>query len=251
MRNQLLAVSHHLSGYWAFFIYAATHLRALSIKPVRTVFERQLYFTGIEGLSLVALLGLLAGALVATQTIAIVGGASELTVRVLISAIVAELGPLLAAIIIIARSAVTVATELAVMETRDETGHIAALRIPVLDYLVVPRIAALTLAVVALTIYFNAVAVAGGLAVSALFLNVSLMAQLGKFFEVVTLTDVLTAILKSFCFGAAIASISCYHGLTVSKSVTAIPVATMRAVIQSLLFVFVIDALFAYLRYLL
>jgi phospholipid/cholesterol/gamma-HCH transport system permease protein len=120
-----------------------------------------------------------------------------------------------------------------------------------MDYLVVPRMAALTLSVVALTVYFQTVAVAGGLAVSALYQSVSFVIQLTRFFDVITLTDVFTALSKSFCFGAAVASISCYHGLAVRRSLTAIPLAAMRAVIQSLLFVFVIDALFAYVRFVL
>lgn len=240
-----------LVGYWAFFAYAATHLRVLSIAPVRSVFQRQLYFTGIQGAWLVGLLGLLAGALAVTQVTALVGGSSELTVRVLVWTVVGELAPLLAAIIIVARSAVAIATELALMEARAETDHLERLRIRIMDYLVVPRIAALTLSVMVLTVYFQAVAVAGGLAVSALFQNSSFMLQLGRFIDVIGLPDIFVALAKSFCFGAAVSTISCYHGLAAGRSLTAVPLAAMRAVIQSLLFVFVIDALFAYVRYLL
>ena len=120
-----------------------------------------------------------------------------------------------------------------------------------MDYLVVPRIAALTLSGMVLTVYFQAVAVAGGLAVSALFQDSPFLFQLGRFIDVIGLPDVLVALAKSFCFGAAVSTISCYHGLAAGRSLTAVPLAAMRAVIQSLLFVFVIDALFAYLRYLL
>jgi phospholipid/cholesterol/gamma-HCH transport system permease protein len=240
-----------VAGYWAFLVYAATHLRVLSISPVRSVFQRQLYFTGIEGAHLVALLGLLAGVLAVTQTTALVGGNSELTVRVLVWTVVGELGPLLAAIIIVARSAVAISTELALMEMRSEIEHLAQMRISAMDYLVVPRMAALTLSTVALSVYFQAVAVAGGLAVSALFQNVSFVIQLARFLDVITLTDILVALLKCLLFGAAISAIACYHGLAVGRSLTAVPVAAMRAVIQSLLFVFVIDALFAYVRYVL
>src|SRR5258708_30061391 len=147
-----------LAGYWAFFIYAITHLRVLAIRPVRAVFHRQLYFTGVQGGYLVGLLGLLVGALAVTQTTALVGANSELTVRVLVWTVVGELGPLLAAIIIVARSAVAIASELAVMEARAETDGLAAMSIRSMDYLVVPRMAALTLSIVALTPYFPPVA---------------------------------------------------------------------------------------------
>jgi phospholipid/cholesterol/gamma-HCH transport system permease protein len=240
-----------LAGYWAFLVYAMTHLRVLAVVPVREVFHRQLYFTGIQGILLVSLLGLLAGALTVTQTTALVGASSDLTVRVLVWTVVGELGPVLAAIIIVARSAVAIATELALMDARAETDALAAMQIRVLDYLVVPRIAALTLSMVALTAYFQAVSVAGGLAVSALYQSSPFLVQLGRFFAVVTLADLCYALAKSLCFGLAVATISCYHGLTASRSLTAVPIAAMRAVIQSLLYVFVIDAIFAYARYVL
>ncbi len=236
-------------GYWRFIAYTVTNLRALSIPPVRSVFGRQLYFTGTESVYLVVLLGLLAGAAIATQTTSIVGANSELTVRVLVWTVVRELGPLLAAIIIIARSSVAIATELAVMEVRGEIDALKEMRISPMDYLVVPRISALTLSALALTIYFEAVAVMGGLAVSAIFQNVSFLSQLGRFLDVITPADVALPVVKGVCFGIAIAAISCYHGITVSKSATAIPVAVLHAVIRSLISVFVIDALFAWLGY--
>jgi phospholipid/cholesterol/gamma-HCH transport system permease protein len=90
----------------------------------------------------------------------------------------------------------------------------------------------------------------GGLAVSAVFQNVSFLTQLGRFFEVIGPADIALPAAKSLCFGIAIAAISCYHGFAVSKSVTAIPVAVMHAVIRSLIAVFVIDALFAWIGYL-
>ena len=238
----------NLSGYWAFLVYTILHLRVLSIAPVRSIFRRQIYFSGMEGLKLVVALGLLAGAAVATQATALLGN-DDLSVKGLVWVLVGELGPLLAAIIVIARSSVAIAAELSLMQIRDETAHLSMMHIPPLDYLVVPRIAALTLSVVVLTIYFQAVAVTGGIAVSAMFQNVSFSAQVGRFHELIATADLVVAGLKSLCFGLAIATISCFHGLDVGKSMTAIPVAAMRAVVQSLLFVLVLDALFAWIRY--
>ena len=240
-----------VAGYWAFLVYTLTHLGVLRIGPVRAVFERQLYFTGIQGASLVALLGLLAGALTVTQATALLGGSSDITVRVLVWTVVGELGPLLAAIIIVARSAVAIASELAVMEARAETDGLAAMSIRTMDYLVVPRMAALTLSMVALTAYFQAVAVAGGLAISSLYQATPFVEQLARFFEIITFPDLAVAFAKSVCFGAGVSAIACYHGLAVTRSLTAVPIAAMAAVIRSLLFVFLIDVLFAYLRYML
>ena len=73
--------------------------------------------------------------------------------------------------------------------------------------------------------------------------------QLGRFFSAVSIADILFAGAKSLCFGLAIACISCFHGLNVGRSATAVPLATVRAVVQSLIAVFLIDGVFGYVRY--
>lgn len=248
MIGHLAALQRYLAGFWAFLIYAMTHLRVLRIRPVRTVFERQLYFTGIQALVLVATMGLLTGAVFAMMATAILG-TGELSMRTLVLVQLGELGPMVAAIIIIARSSVAIAAELALMQTRDETAHLRLMGIPPLDYLVVPRIAAVTLSVFALTAYFQAVAIAGGLATSALFQQVTFLEQLGRFFGALSIEDILVAAAKSLCFGVAISCISCFHGLDVGRTATAVPIATVRAVVQSLIAVFLIDGMAAYVRY--
>jgi len=246
--SHLIALRRYLAGFWAFLIYAMTHLRVLRIRPIRTVFERQLYFTGIEALALVATMGLLTGAVFAMMAIEILG-TGELSMRALVLVQLGELGPMVAATIIIARSSVAIAAELALMHTRGETTHLRLMRIPPLDYLVVPRIAALTLSVFALTAYFQTVAIAGGLATTSLFQQVTFLEQLRDFVAALSIADILVAAAKSLCFGLAIACISCFHGLDVGKSATAVPAATVRSVVQSLIAVFLIDGVFAYVRY--
>lgn len=59
--------------------------------------------------------------------------------------------------------------------------------------------------------------------------------------------ELIGTLAKSFCFGASIAAISCFHGLTVEQAITEVPKAAIKAVMRSLLAVFAIDAVFAYL----
>lgn len=248
MISRLIALQRYLAGFWVFLVYALTHLHALSVAPVRTVFNRQMYFTGMEGLVLVTTMGLLTGAVFSMMSTEILG-TGELSMRVLVLVQLGELSPMVTAILIIARSSVAIAAELALMHTRGETSHLLVMRIPPLDYVVVPRIAAVTLSVFALTAYFQTASVTGGLAASALFQHVTFLQQLGHFFAAARIADILLAAVKSACFGLAISCISCFHGLDVGRTATAVPVATVRAVVQSLIAVFLIDGLFAYVRY--
>ena len=226
--------------------YVVTHLRVLRIAPVNAVFHRQIFFTGFEALRIVAVFGLLSGALVITQITSLVGGNSELTVKILIWTVVREVGPLFAAIIIIARSSSAIASELALMKTRQEMTNLSRMGIPPDDYLLVPRIAGVTLAVLALTIYFQVVAIGGGLAISAMFQNVSYFDQVGRFLQTVKLSEFAVVAFKGCLFGMAISTISCYNGMQAQPSVTEVPKVAIKAVLQSLLFVFTLDALIAY-----
>ena len=239
----------HLGGYIAFATHVATHLRALRVPPVRSVFQRQLYFSGIQGLRLTAALGLIAGAIIVTQATALVGADSELSVKVLGWTVIGELGPLLAAVILIARSGVAVATELALMAGQREPDALASLRIPPMDYLVVPRVAALTLSSIALTVYFQAVAVAGGLGASALFQNASFLTQLARFLDVLSFAEAGASLAKSAVFGASVAVVACYHGLNAPPTMTSVPVAATQSVIHGLVAVFLADVVFAYMRF--
>ncbi|MEW5904571.1 MAG: ABC transporter permease [Pseudomonadota bacterium] len=228
--------------------YAFNNLRVLRIAPVNAVFQRQLYFTGVEALGIVAVFGLLSGALVITQITSLVGGDSTLAVKILIWTVVREIGPLFAAIIIIARSSSAIASELALMKTRGEMGSLLRMGISPHDYLLVPRIVGVTLAVLALTIYFQLVAIGGGLAISALFQNVSWLDQIGRFLQTVKLSEFAVVAFKGCLFGLAISSISCYNGMQAQPSVTEVPKVAIKAVLQSLLFVFTLDALIAYVN---
>ena len=177
----------HLSGYYGLIAHSFSHSRALRIAPVRLVFLRQVYFTGIEALGIVSLIALLSGALVITQTIALVGANSETVLRVLVWVVVRELGPLFAAILIVARSTPAIATELALMKTHHELDHLQQMGIAPHDYLIVPRIAGVSLSVMALSFYFQIIAILGGISVSTLYQQVAFVDLLGEFLGVAAL----------------------------------------------------------------
>ena len=246
LRLQMRVVRRAVGGALALLWYALNNLRVLRVAPVNAVCQRQLFFAGVEALSIVAVFALLVGALVITQTIALAGPDSTLAVKILIWTVVREVGPLFAAIIIIARSSAAIASELALMKIRGELLSLERMGISPQDYLLVPRIAGVTLAVLALTIYFQLVAVGGGLAVSAVFQNVSYLDQIERFLQAVRLSEYAEVAFKGSLFGLAISSISCYNGMQAKPSVTEVPKVAIRAVLQSLLFVFTLDALIAY-----
>lgn len=236
----------NITGYWELLVYVASNLRVLRLAPVEKVFHRQLHYSGLDAVYVIATIALLCGTLVITQVTSLVGGNSELTVKMLIWIVVREVGPLLSAMFIIARSSVAIASELALMKLNHELEHLERMGIPPLSYVIVPRVAGIILAVVVLTIYFQIIAVGGGLAISALFQNTSLQEQADRFMQVVSVMDFLLVMIKGFLFGTAIAIISCYHGIYALPTHTGVSKAAVQAVSRSLLIIFILDVVLSW-----
>lgn len=213
-------------------------------RPVFSVFLRQVYFTGLEACKIILITALIIGTVVITQIVSIAGSGTEaLTGKVIVWIVVRELGPLLTAIIVIARSGTAIAAELSQMKIGGEIEYLEALGIPAAHYLILPRILGVAASVVLLTVYFEIAAGLGGFLVASLGWHVPWEAYSQGVFSVLTLAVLATSLLKSALFGLCIAAICCLQGLSVGKSVTQIPQAATRAVMQSLFLLFVIDGI--------
>jgi phospholipid/cholesterol/gamma-HCH transport system permease protein len=235
----------HLRLFWG----TLSRLSALGRWPVRQVLLKQIYFTGTESLLTISLVGFLAGLIVVTEITNLVGRNELLTIQILIWIIVRELGPLLSAIVIIDRSSSAFASELSAMQVSGEIKSLRCMAISPLSYLVVPRVVAMTLASIALTFYFQLVAIGTGSAVITLRLDIPLHNDIVNFFETINFSEIVASFLKSMVFGVLISVVSCYHGLRTKSAATEIPQAVSQAVIRSLLAVFVGDGVITMLAF--
>lgn len=233
-------------GVYALVRYSLGHLGQLGLVPVRRVFYKQIYFTGIEAVGAVSLIALLAGIAITSQITSLVGQNPALMAKILLWTIVRELGPLLTAIVIIARSSSATASELATMNIRGELSSLRALGINPLDYLVLPRVIGITMSVVAVTVYFQIIAILSGLAVVSAMQNISFVEYLRGVLTLLTMKEVLVSFLKAVTFGLFISATSCYFGLGVSGSVTQVPQAATRAVVRNMLMLFLLDGVLTY-----
>jgi len=225
------------------FANGASTLRR-GVRPVFDVYLRQVYFTGLEAFRIILVISLIIGTVVITQIISIAGAGSEsLTGKVIVWIVVRELAPLLTAIIVIARSGTAIAAELSQMKIGGEIDYLESLGIPAASYLIMPRIFGLTTAILILTVYFEIAALLGGFLVASLGWHVPWEQYSQGVFSVLTISELAASLVKSSLFGLFVAAICCRQGLSVGRSVTQIPQAATRAVMQSLFFLFVIDGI--------
>src|SRR6056297_2934550 len=123
----------------------------------RGVITMQLLFTGVEALSVIALISLSLGAVIIIQGVNILPqfGQGVLIYKILITVITRELGPLLCAFVVIARSGTAIATELGHMVVSHQIEAYISTGMNPIRYLVAPRFIGVTLSVILLNLYFN------------------------------------------------------------------------------------------------
>ncbi len=218
-------------------------LTALLRWPVRQVMLKQLYFTGTESIGTIGVVGFVVGLIVITEINNLVGRNELLTIQIMIWTIVRELGPLLSAIVIIGRSSSAFASELSTMQVNGEIRSLRCMGISPVSYLVLPRVLAMTLASIALTFYFQVVAISTGWVVTSMRMDIALSSQVFNFFEIIDFREIASSLIKSAVFGMLVSVVSCYHGLRKKSAMTEVPQAVSQAVIRSLLAVFVGDGI--------
>ncbi len=234
----------YLSGLFNLILNAFKNLPSLRIGPVRTVFFRQIYFAGIETLGKMAIIGLLIGIVIISQITSLIGvGRGELIGKILVWVVIRELGPLFAAIVVIARSVTAISAELGSMNVQGEIASIEMMGIDPERYLIMPRIIALTLSAVMLTFYFELAAILGGITVTSVFWGIPFEQHTTGILTSLTIAELSASLVKSLLFGLAISAVSCSQGLKVTGSITKIPQATTKATMQSLFFVFIFDGI--------
>ncbi len=218
-------------------------LDARSARPVFRVYLKQVYFTGLEALTIIVFLFLLIGIVTIAQIIGLAGvGSAALTGRVLVCIVVREIGPLLTAVIVIARSGTAIAAELAAMKIAGELDVLESLGVPAAQYLIMPRVFGVTTAFLVLTLYAEVVSIVGGFLTASLVWNVSFEQFSPGILALLTPGQIGISFLKSVCFGLFVSAACCLQGLSVGESATQIPQAATKGVMHSLFLVFLLDA---------
>lgn len=153
----------------------------------------------------------------------------------------AEFAPLLIAIVLVARSASAVASELATMHVNGEIRYLQRHGITPLEYLVLPRVISTMIAALLLFLYFAALMMLAGSMLIAPAQPMLTLYQLAEISQAAPLRD---GLFRSGIFGVVIGSIACWQGLLAENHSNAIPKAASRAVLRGLLAIFMLDALF-------
>lgn len=209
------------------------------------VVMRQIIFTGVEALSLISLIAIALGSLLFVEGNLVLGvfGQGKLVYVFLSTIIIRELSCLITALIVIARSGTAISTELGNMVVNNEVKVLESIGISPIQYLVVSRAIGVVVATTTLTIFFNMMAILGGWIVSLFFFHLPITDYIHDLLSTIHISDIMLSVIKSILFGVTIAIISCYHGLQVSNASTEVPQRTIKAVVNSIITIIIMDIL--------
>ncbi|MCG3148837.1 MAG: putative phospholipid ABC transporter permease protein MlaE [Verrucomicrobiae bacterium] len=208
-----------------------------AVRAPRAATRREVARAGLRQLPLTGLVGLALGVLVVGQAVALLRqvSAHQYIGTVMVTVVLRELGPLLVAFLVAARSGPALVVELGTHETQEHW----------LRELVGPRVRALAVTVPCLTIYLIAIALGSGYLV-AFLQGVPLRWQVytGQLANAVHWLDFGLIGLKAILFGVVIGVVSCYHGWVQTLRIEELPGATTRAVVESMALCVLLDVVF-------
>jgi len=221
-------------------------LRAPRQGPWRDV-SGHLYRIGATALPITALVGFLIGVVLAYLMAQQLRkfGADAFIVDVLGIALIRELGPVLAAILIAGRSGSAITAQIGVMRVTEELDAMRVMGIAQGYRLVMPRALAMAIAMPLVTVWTIVAALLGGMLAADLAMDISPSYFLSALPAAVEVSNLTLAVSKSMVFGVLIALVGCHYGLRIEPNTESLGQGTTASVVSSITVVILVDALFA------
>ncbi len=212
-------------------------------------FSGHLYRIGGTALPITALVGFLIGVVLAYLTSQQLKqfGADAYIVNILGIAVIRELGPLLAAILIAGRSGSAITAQIGVMRVTEELDAMSVMGISHTFRLVMPRAMALAVAMPLISVWTTLCALAGGRLAADGSLDIPPAFFMTALPQAVNVDNLVLAVGKSVVFGVLIALVGCHFGMRVKPNTQSLGEGTTASVVTSITVVILIDALFAVL----
>jgi phospholipid/cholesterol/gamma-HCH transport system permease protein len=236
-----LALLEVLGRFATFFAIAAGTLLTPPFK-LQPVLDR-VHFIGYKSLVIIVLTGGFTGMVLGLQlylTLTRFGSEAFLGPAVAL-ALIRELGPVLAALMVTGRAGSALTAELGIMRITEQIDALTVMALNPFRYLVAPSIVAGVLTFPLMTAIFDVVGIFGGYLVAVELLGLSRGTYFGEIQTFVRLDDVMTGFWKSLSFGALVTWVCTYKGFHVGHGAEGVARATTQAVVLASVLILVWD----------
>ncbi len=204
---------------------------------------------GNKSFGIVALVSFLIGVILVLQTGYILekyGQVRQVSGLVAVS-FTRELGPLMTAIVLVARVGAAFTAGLGTMQISEEVLALRTMSINPVGYLVAPRFIAILVMLPCLTIFANVLGMAGGCLMGTTY-DLDPWGYVDDSISFLAVPDILSGVAKSFLFAIVICIVSCHMAFRVEGGPEGLARNTMVSVVTSLVLVIIVDGLFTALQ---
>lgn len=234
-------------GDFALFIgrslYALVGLRAAVAKIVRAIFEM-----GVRCLPIIVTVGGFTGLVLGLQgyyTLSTFGSESILGSTVALT-LIRELGPVLAALMIVGQAGSALAAEIGIQRNSEQIDALATMGVNPLGYLVGPRLVAALIVFPFHTAVFDVVGIFGGYVTGVLLLSLESGVYWQNVYSGVKIDDVCGGFYKALAFGFIVTATCAFEGYNTHRKATepgarGVSESTTRAVVLSSVAVLAVD----------
>lgn len=241
--NSVLVLLGEIGGAVILFFKSLYNCRYIMWNLDKVIY--QIAQIGSNTLPVSTLIALSSGAVISLQTgpaLTPYGIQENLGVLVGI-AVVKELSPIMASVLITGRVGSAMTAEIGSMSVYEEIDALKTMRIDPVRFLVMPRFLATVISMPILVLYMDVVGWFGGALVAQV--NPEIQLPMSVFYrnlgDFMTFKAILNGVIKSVLFGILISIICCYTGLNTRGGPRQIGASVTKAVVLSIVLVLVAD----------
>ncbi len=205
----------------------------------------QMVVVGVNSLPVALVTAMFTGMVLALQTGMTLeekmAGVSQYLGGMVSLSMLRELGPVLTALIVAGRVGSAMAAEIGTMRVTEQIDALETLATNPIKYLVVPRVIAGLVMLPVLTVFSDAIGVAGGMLVAQVSFGQSAAMYIENALLMVDMSDLFSGLFKTLFFGGIIATVSCYKGFMTSGGAEGVGRSTTSAVVVSSMSILISD----------
>jgi phospholipid/cholesterol/gamma-HCH transport system permease protein len=203
----------------------------------------QVYFVGVKSQSVVLITGAFTGMVLCYQTYLQFHKVKmdTATLAVVSVSMCTELGPVLTGLMVAGRVGAAFAAELGTMRVTEQIDALRTLATHPVDYLVVPRLVALHVALPLLTAEAICIGIAAGYVIAVYLLDIDAAYLWYTMLRYTTNSQVAVGLIKAVVFGGVVALVGCYKGLYCGEGAEGVGRATTEAVVFSSITILILN----------
>ena len=149
------------------------------------------------------------------------------------------MGAIMVGIIMAGRTGSSYAATIGTMQVNEELDALQTMGMSKVDFLVLPRLLALLIAMPLLTMLADFMGMLGGAFVGVFMMDLPYHEYWKYAFNAFNLKNFLVGVFHGFCFGIIIAVCGCYSGLTCGRNADSVGVATTQSVVRAIVWMIV------------